>query len=84
MSTTAAYAQWWEDLRTAGDRAVSQEARRSRVARMFFGHATPSVSVDQVYGECLASLIEVAREARAKPALKNGFPIRAAWWRRRE
>ena len=63
MSSTVLSAQWWEFLQTAGDRAISEEARRSRVVRRFFEHTTPSVSVDQAYKECLESLMEVSKEA---------------------
>lgn len=63
MTSAVLSAHWSEALRTASDRAVSQEATRSRRARKFVSHGTPSVSVDQAYEECLESLREAAEEA---------------------
>lgn len=63
MTSAVLPAHWSEALRTASDRAVSKEATRSRRARKFVSHDTPSVSVDQAYDECLESLREAAEEA---------------------
>jgi len=62
MTSAVLPAHWSEDLQRASDRAVSQEARRSRRVRKFVGQ-TPSVSIDQAYDECLESLREVSAEA---------------------
>ena len=62
MNSAVLRAHWSEALETASDRAVSQEARQSRRVRKFTGHATPSVSVDDAYNECLESLLETFGE----------------------
>src|SRR5207245_2084183 len=61
--TALAVADWSDNLQTASDRSVSQEAKRARRGRKFVGRDTPSVSVDHAYYECLASLRECADEA---------------------
>ena len=63
MTSGVLAADWSEVLQTASDRAVSQEAKRSRLVRKFVRHATPSVSVDQAYEECLRALREAFEEA---------------------
>lgn len=63
---TAAVVDWSDALQPASDRAVSQEARRSRLVRKFLRHGTPSVSVDQAYEKCLQALREAFEES-AKP-----------------
>ncbi len=63
MSSAVLPAHWSEALPTASDRAVSQEAKRSRRVRRFVGYVTPSVTVDQAYDECLESLLEAFEEA---------------------
>ncbi len=63
MSSAVLPAHWSEALPTASDRAVSQEAKRSRRVRRFVGHVTPSVTVDEAYDECLESLLEASEEA---------------------
>jgi hypothetical protein len=63
MTSAVLPAHWSEDLKTAWDRSVSQEAKRSRRVRRFVGHVTPSVTVDEAYDECLESLLEASEEA---------------------
>jgi len=52
----------YDELETASDHAVSQEARKSRRARKFVGE-TPSVSVDESYNESIEALVGVFRGA---------------------
>ena len=63
MISAVQTAHWSEVLRTASDRAVSQEATRSRRVRKFGDHDTPSFSLDQAYDKCLEALREAAEEA---------------------
>lgn len=60
---TAAVLEWSDALQAISDRAVSQEAKRSRVIRKLARHDTPSVSVDQAYENCLQALREAFQES---------------------
>jgi len=54
---------WSEVLYRASNRAITQEAQTAGRIRKFLSQATPSVSIDQVYAQCLQSLHEASEEA---------------------
>jgi hypothetical protein len=60
---SVAVSDWSDALQAASDRAVSQEAKRSRLVRRFVRRVTPSESVDQAYENCLQALREAFEES---------------------
>lgn len=63
MTPAVLPAHWSDALHGAADRAISQEARTSGRVGKFLSQDTPSVSIDQVYRECLESLRDAYEEA---------------------